>query len=123
MQDRCREIYDEYMIRFAAWDAFTRRALQRNADDQYEPDMSSSSLESKSVQKTFDPPETSEVEEDGEVTYPDAERFLADQNTSTFTQKGYTGLDSSTVREYNDSVRNPFRDFAEDFRDLFYKGL
>lgn len=122
MQDRCREIYDEYYIKFAAWEAFERRALQTNAGGQYEPDMSSSALESKSTQKVFDPPETSDVE-DGEVTYPDAERFLADQNTNTFTQKGYSGLDSSTVREYNDNVRNPFRDFAEEFRGLFYRGL
>ena len=82
-------------------------------------DLADSRMNSSSTNRTYDPPEV-------EFTIPSpptAEEFLADQNVTDFEQETFGGLEAETVRQYMDSVENPFEDWAREFDKLFYWGL
>lgn len=106
------EIGARYDIKMRVFKEYTTR-LAGNLGD---VDLSDGKLESNSVNRTYDPPE---VTIQGDV----AEDYLADQNRTDYEQKTYGGLEPQTVREYMDSVANPFEEWAREFDKLFYWGM
>ena len=80
-------------------------------------DLSDGSMESSSLNKVYDPPESQLGPTDTAANY------LAEQNKTEFNQKTYGGLEPETVREYMDAVSNPAESFAREFDKLFYWGL
>ena len=111
MINRATEIEDRYDIKMRVFSEYkSRLALAQSVD------LADSSMESKSVNKLFDPPEVT-------VANADATSFLADQNETEFTQTTHGGLEPETVREYMDAVSNPAESFAREFDKLFYWGL
>ena len=80
------------------------------------PDYTESELTSESVQKGYSPPS---VKTSGET----AEDYLADQNVNDFHQATKSGLQTETVRAWSDAMPSVLRDWALEFRKLFYWGL
>lgn len=105
------EIEGRYAIKFRVWTEYTARLAAATSVD-----LADSSIESESVNKTYDPPEVS-------VVGATAENYLADQNKTEYNQKTFGGLESDTVRQYADGVENPFERWAAEFDKLFYWGL
>ena len=111
MTNRATEIEDRYDIKMRVFSEYkSRLALAASVD------LADSSMESKSVNKLYDPPETSVAE-----TTPTS--YLADMNVTDFTQKTHGGLEPETVAEYMAAVRNPFEEWAREFDKLFYWGV
>lgn len=111
MINRAAEIGDRYDIKMRVFSEYkSRLALAVSVD------LADSSMESKSVNKLFDPPEVT-------VANADATSFLADQNETVFTQSTHGGLEPETVAEYMAAVRNPFEEWAREFDKLFYWGI
>ena len=111
MINRATEIEDRYDIKMRVFSEYkSRLALAQSVD------LADSSMESKSVNKLFDPPEVT-------VANADATSFLADQNETEFTQTTHGGLEPETVAEYMAAVRNPFEEWAREFDKLFYWGI
>lgn len=111
MTNKATEIEERYDIKMRVFSEYKARlALAASVD------LSDGSMESKSVNRLYDPPETSVAE-----TTPTS--FLADQNVTDFTQKTYGGLESETVTEYMATIRNPFEEWAREFDKLFYWGI
>lgn len=111
MQGKAAEIEERYTIKFRVFSEYKARlALAASVD------LADSSMESKSVNRLYDPPEVS-------VANAVATSFLADQNVTDFTQTTHGGLEPETVAEYMDAVRNPFEEWAREFDKLFYWGI
>ncbi len=111
MINRAAEIGDRYDIKMRVFSEYkSRLALAQSVD------LSDGKMESKSVNKLFDPPEVT-------VANADATSFLADQNQTEYTQTTHGGLEPETVAEYMAAVRNPFEDWAREFDKLFYWGI
>ena len=111
MINRATEIEDRYDIKMRVFSEYkSRLALAQSVD------LADSSMESKSVNKLFDPPEVT-------VANADATSFLADQNQTEYTQTTHGGLEPETVAEYMAAVRNPFEEWAREFDKLFYWGI
>lgn len=110
MQYKAKEIAGAYDIKMKAFKEYQTRVQGASVD------ISDGRMESSSVNKTYDPPEVSQV---GDT----AESYLADQNKTEYNQKTFGGLESVTVREYADGVMNPFEDWAREFDRLFYWGM
>jgi len=110
MTDRAGFIYRRYDMKIKAWEALETNIANTG------PDYTESKMTSRSTQKLYDPPET-------DVTGKTAEDYLADQNVNDFEQSSESGLETVTVREWMDGVTNPYEEYVEEFRDLFYRGL
>ena len=111
MINKAAEIEDRYDIKMRVFSEYkSRLALAVSVD------LSDGKMESKSVNKLFDPPEVT-------VANADATSFLADQNETTFTQTTHGGLEPETVAEYMAAIRNPFEEWAREFDKLFYWGI
>lgn len=111
MINRAEEIGDRYDIKMRVFSEYkSRLALAVSVD------LSDGKMESKSVNKLFDPPEVT-------VANADATSFLADQNQTEYTQTTHGGLEPETVAEYMAAVRNPFEEWAREFDKLFYWGI
>ena len=111
MSYKAAEIEERYTIKFRVFSEYKAR-LNLAAS----VDLADSSMESKSVNKLYDPPEVT-------VAGADATSFLADQNETDFTQTTHGGLEPETVAEYMAAVRNPFEEWAREFDKLFYWGI
>lgn len=110
MQNRCRVIMNRYSLKFQLYNQLASSIVDNG------PDLSQSSVESESVNSLYDPPEV--------TTEATADKYLAEQNKTAFKQKNYSGLESSTYRQYMEDIpEDPMREFCEEFRDLFYWGL
>lgn len=112
MSGKATEIDDRYLIRFRVFTEYQAR-LAANVGD---VDLSDGKMESRSVNKLYDPPETS-------TAGTQATSYLADQNTTDYEQTTHGGLEPETVTEYMAAVRNPFEDWAREFDKLFYWGI
>ena len=111
MTNKATEIEDRYDIKMRVFSEYkSRLALAVSVD------LSDGKMESKSVNKLFDPPEVT-------VANADATSFLADQNETDFTQTTHGGLEPETVAEYMAAIRNPFEEWAREFDKLFYWGI
>ena len=111
MINRATEIEDRYDIKMRVFSEYkSRLALAQSVD------LADSSMESKSINRLYDPPETSVAE-----TTPTS--YLADQNVTDFTQTTHGGLEPETVAEYMAAIRNPFEEWAREFDKLFYWGI
>lgn len=111
MNYRYKEIKERYDIKFRVFAEYKARLALASSVD-----LSDGSMESESVNKTYDPPEVT-------VAGKTAEDYLADQNKTEFSQKTFGGMEPETVREYMDAVSNPAEAFAREFDKLFYWGL
>ena len=111
MTNKATEIEDRYDIKMRVFSEYkSRLALAQSVD------LADSSMESRSINRLYDPPETSVAE-----TTPTS--YLADQNVTDFTQTTHGGLEPETVAEYMAAVRNPFEEWAREFDKLFYWGI
>lgn len=111
MKNKATEIGERYDIKMRVFSEYkSRLALAASVD------LSDGSMESKSVNSVYDPPEVATVA-------AQATNYLADQNVTEFTQKTHGGLEPETVAEYMAAVRNPFEDWAREFDKLFYWGI
>ena len=111
MKARAAEIAGRYDIKMRVFSEYKTRLASAASID-----LADSSIESESVNKTYDPPEVS-------VVGATAENYLADQNKTEYNQKTFGGLEPDTVRQYGDAVENPFETWAREFDRLFYWGL
>ena len=112
MMARHGEIQERYDIRFRVFAEYKARLALASSVD-----LSDGSMESSSLNKVYDPPESQLGPTDTAANY------LAEQNKTEFNQKTYGGLEPETVREYMDAVSNPAESFAREFDKLFYWGL
>lgn len=111
MTNKAAEIEERYDIKMRVFSEYkTRLATAQSID------LADSSMESKSVNRLYDPPEVS-------TAGAEATNYLADQNVTDFTQTTHGGLEPETVAEYMAAVRNPFEDWAREFDKLFYWGI
>ena len=108
---RAAEIEGRYAIKFRVWQEYTARLAQAQSVD-----LSDGKVKSKSVNRTYDPPEVS-------VVGATADNYLSEQNRTDYEQDSYGGLEPDTVRQYGDAVENPFETWAREFDKLFYWGL
>ena len=111
MKGKASEISSRYETRFRVWAEYQARLAAAASVD-----LADSSMESESVQKHYDPPQTS-------TAGAEATSYLDQQDVNTFHQDTHGGLESSTVKEYNDAVENPYESFAREFDELFYRGI
>ena len=112
MKGKSMEIYDEYVIKFRAWEEYVARLAANTGD----VDLSDSSMSSRSVQQHYDPPQTSSAG-------AEATSYLDTQDVNSFEQSSQSGLEPETVRQYMDAVRDPFEEWAARFDKLFYWGM
>lgn len=111
MTNKAAEIEERYDIKMRVFSEYkTRLAAAQSID------LADSSMESKSVNRLYDPPEVSNAG-------AEATSYLADQNVTDFTQTTHGGLEPETVAEYMAAIRNPFEDWAREFDKLFYWGI
>ena len=110
------EIDGRYEVKFRVWSEYQARLAALAAAGK-EVDLSDGKIESNSVNKNYDPPESQLGPTDTAANY------LSDQNKTEYEQKPYGGLEPATVREYGDAVENPFETWAREFDKLFYWGL
>ena len=111
MKARASEIAGRYDIKMRVFSEYKARLASAAKID-----LADSSIESESVNKTYDPPEVS-------VSGATAADYLSEQNKTEYNQKTFGGLESDTVRQYADGVENPFERWAAEFDKLFYWGL
>lgn len=107
MSRRFREIDDEYNLKFQAFGAMHTSV---SADG---PDLSAGSSEYESVYEQEDLPQTETSES----------KYLSGRTTNRFSGRNFEGLQTATVREWMDNVHSPVRDWADEFRRLFYWGM
>ena len=107
------DLMDTWYFKFRAWDKYCLGIDPLHVED---IDMSSFKTESKSIHKTYDPPQTATAGDD-------ATSYLDIQDENSFEQKDSSGLDTVTVRDYIDGIRNPYDDFLRELDRMFYWGL
>lgn len=113
MIQRISYLYEtEYVYKLEAWDKLASKfdGLGTNID------FTSSRITSQSVAKNYDPPQTS-------TAGANATSYLDTQNVNDFTQSTESGLESVTVSDYIDGIRNPLIDLIRDLDDMFYWGM
>ena len=110
MKARADEISGRYDIKMRVYTEYKNKLAVTGRVD-----LSDGQIKSKSISSVYDPPEVE--------TAHTADKYLADQNKTEFDQQTYGGLESETVRQYNDAVVNPFETWAAEFDRLFYWGL
>ena len=104
MKDRYSLIMREYDMKLRAYAAMVTEVTTNGAD------LSQSSSESTVTTETEDTPDTA----------ADSTKYLSTRTTVTAGGRTYQGLQSATVRDWVDGVaRDPVRDFALEFSDLF----
>jgi hypothetical protein len=81
--------------------------------DTYGIDYTSSSLKSKSTAKHYDPPSGGSA----------LNSYVSEGDTTEFEQSGGSGLETESVRDWADAIPDVYREYANEFRDLFYWGL
>ena len=113
MMTKVTDMMDTYFLKFRAWDKYAASVDPLDLDS---IDMSSFKTESKSVHKTYDPPQTSTAGDD-------ATSYLDIQDENSFMQKDSSGLDTVTVRDYIEGMKNPYDDFLRELDRMFYWGL
>ena len=107
MKDRYARIFHEYDIKIKAWDTF-------NTNISGGIDFSDSSSEFDQENKREDVPDNA----------TSGTEYLSERTKTHYEGKNYGGLASTTARDYIDGVpRDPFEDFADEFKRLFYHGL
>lgn len=111
MKAKAAEIAGRYDIKMRVFSEYKARLAAATSID-----LADSTVESESVNKTYDPPEVT-------VSGATAADYLAEQNKTEYKQNTYGGLESETVRQYGDGVENPFERWAAEFDKLFYWGL
>ena len=111
MKARAAEIAGRYDIKMRVFSEYKTRLASAASID-----LADSSIESESVNKTYDPPTVS-------LPGATAQNYLSEQNKTEYNQKTFGGLESETVRQYADGVENPFERWAAEFDKLFYWGL
>lgn len=113
---RCME-YKNMELVAAGWDAriSAQLALLTKIENDG-PDYTQSELTSGSVNKRYDPPEVT-------VSGTTADDYLADQDKTEFSQTTKSGLETETVRAWSEEMPESLRDWAREFRKLFYWGL
>lgn len=111
MKGKAAEMDQRYLIRFRVWAEYQAKLAAAVTVD-----LSDSSMDSESVQKTYDPPEVT-------VADKDATSYLAEQNSNRYHQDTHGGTDAESVRDYMGAVQNPFEFYAREFDKLFYWGM
>lgn len=107
MTDRYNRICHDYDIKIKAWEAY-----QSNISGGI--DFADSSSEYDQVNTREDVPDNAS----GTTEY------LSERTKTRYEGKTYGGLASQTAKDYIDGVpRDPYEDFADEFRKLFYHGL
>lgn len=114
VQAREQELASEYDLKIRAFEELKARIAALGVND---IDVSDSSyVESTSVGSQMDPPQNLSSQ-----TVP--EKFLTGQDKTVFSQKSYGGVETEELKRWMDSVQDPWVDWVEDFRKLFYWGL
>ena len=114
VQAREQELAGEYDLKIRAFEELKARIDALTNSD---IDVSDSSyVESTSVGSQFDPPQDVYSQ-----TEPD--RYLSAQDSTTFSQKAYGGVETEELKRWMDAVQDPWPEWTEDFRKLFYWGL
>ena len=104
MKDRYALISREYDLKLRAYAAMVAEVTVNGAD------LSQSSSESTVTTENEDTPDTA----------ADSTKYLSTRTTVAASGRTYQGLQSATVRDWMDGVaRDPLRDFAYEFNDLF----
>lgn len=80
------------------------------------PDYSDSTLETTSVNSHMDPPS-------GTSGTDAPEAYISSQDRTDYTQKSDSGLETVTVSQWLDGMPDTMRDWAKEFKDLFYWGM
>ena len=111
MKGKHYEIAERYDIKFRVFAEYKARLAAASSVD-----LADSVVESESVRKTYDPPETT-------TAGAHATSYLDLQDDNNFIQTTHGGLESSTVSDYMDAVADPSEDFAREFDKLFYWGI
>lgn len=111
MANRAKEIAGRYDIKMRVFSEYKTRLVQAQSVD-----LADGSMESKSINSVYDPPEVA-------VQGAEASSFLADQNVTEFSQSTHGGLEPETVAEYMAAIRDPFEEWAREFDKLFYWGI
>lgn len=107
MKDRAETLDSVYDLKFKA-------VSQLKSDiEQNGVDWSSSILKSKSTAKHFDPPSGSSA----------LNSYVSEGDTTDFEQSGQSGLQTETVKDWADGIPDIWREYAAEFKDLFYWGL
>ena len=104
MKDRYSLIMREYDMKMRAYAAMVTEVTTNGAD------LSAGSSESTVTTENEDTPDTADT----------GTKYLSTRTTVTAGGRTYEGLQSATVRDWMDGVaRDPVRDFALEFSDLF----
>ena len=104
MKDRYNLIVREYDMKLRAFAAMVSSVGTNGAD------LSASSSESEVRTENEDTPDTADT----------GTKYLSTRTTVSASGRTYEGLQSATVRDWMDGVaRDPLRDFAYEFNDLF----
>lgn len=111
MKGKAAEMDQRYLIRFRVWTEYQTKLASTATVD-----LADSSMESESVQKHYDPPETT-------MAGGHASAYLDTQDNNNFTQTTHGGTEAESVRDYNRAVENPFEYYAAEFDALFYWGI
>lgn len=107
MQDRYNRIKSEYDIKIKAWETYKTNIANGI-------DFSDSSSE-------YDQENTREDVPDNATG---STEYLSERSKTHYAGKTYGGLASTTAKDYIDGVpRDPYEDFADEFRRLFFWGL
>lgn len=107
MKDRYARIKHEYDVKIKAWETY-------NTNIAGGIDFSDSSSE-------YDQENTREDVPDNATG---SAEYLSERSKTHYAGKTYGGLASSTAKDYIDGVpRDPYEDFADEFKRLFYHGL
>ena len=114
--ERCMT-YKNIELVAAGWDARIAAQLDLMTKIQNDgPDYTQSELQSESLNQVYDPPEVA-------TAGTTATNYLADQTKTGFHQYSKNGLETETVRAWSEEMPESLRDWAREFRKLFYWGL
>lgn len=107
MKDRAKNLDSVYDLKFKAVSQL-KSDIEENGVD-----WSSSILKSKSTAKHFDPPSGSSA----------LNSYVSEGDTNEFEQSSGSGLQTQTAKDWMDGVPDVYREYAAEFRGLFYWGL
>ena len=107
MKDRAKILSYTYDLKFRAISEL-KSDIEQNGID-----YSSSSLRSKSTARHYDPPSGGSA----------LSSYVSEGDTTEFEQSGESGLQTESVRDWADGIPDIWREYAAEFKDLFYWGL
>ena len=107
MKDRAQALDSVYDLKFRAISELKAKIDTEGID------YSSSSVRSKSTTRHYDPPSGSSA----------LSSYVSEGDTTEFEQSGDSGLQTESVRDWMDGVPDVWREYAAEFKDLFYWGL